>query len=186
MLKLTRAQKEKLKAGEPVPIRGDGDCPVRVGEVLEQRGFTLRVLRVDPHRGGWALRYELTVPDHVRLLRRTPPAAVVKADGRAPTPDVIRKAAQESAYTERLTNTVSDAGEAVDEKSQERYARESEQDRVRRIADYEKTIRDRPLHEQLEEALEEARRSGVETTRYEDRIVKGIEAIRRRTRRDAA
>lgn len=88
-------------------------------------------------------------------------------------------------YTSNAAHSL-DGVEAVDEAWQDRFSTEGAQDRVARIADYERRIRERPLHEQLEDALDEARRSGVDTAQYEESIAKRIDRIRARTRRQAA
>lgn len=186
-LELTRAQEAGLKAGKPVEIVGQAPCPVEPGYVLGLRSdLTLVVTRVDWKGQNWKLRYELTKIEPPRLLRRTPPVVVPKSDDDAPTAGAIYRAGQESSYTTSPAGAIEDAGEAVDAATQDRFSREGQQDRVRRMADYEKKVRERPLHEQLQDALEEAKEAGVDVARYEQSIEKRIEAVRRRTRREAA
>lgn len=185
-MRLTRDQEAKLKAGRPVEIAGQAPCPVEPGYVLALRAdLALVVTRVDWKGQNWKLRYELNKTESPRLLRRTPPVVVPRADG-APTAGAIYRAGQESSYTSSPAGAITDAGEAVDAATQDRFSREGQQDRVRRMADYERKVRERPLHEQLEEALEEAKRVGVDPTRYTQQIEKRVEALRRRTKREAA
>lgn len=188
MLQLTRTQRAKLIAGECPGIVGKGRCPVERGyEHRVLKNLTLRVLRVDARPGGWKLHYEVTnSADPIRLLRRTPPVVPPSGDGGMLEESQEKRAARESSYTSSPVSAIEDAGEAVDEQTQDRYSREGTQERVRRIADYEKRKRERPLHEQLQDALDEAARVGVDTTRYVDGIEKRLEALRRRTEREAA
>lgn len=190
-MRLSKEQRAELFAGRAPDIhvgRVDGKWSVQVGQVVRlSRKLAIEVLRVDPQKGGRGkVRYVVhDFRDPPRLLRRTPPVVVPEADGAA-TPDSISRAAGESSYTGSPAGAITDAGEAVDERSQDRFSRESQQERVRRMADYERRKRERPLIEQLAEALEEAREAGVDTGRQEARIEAGIEALRRRTRREAA
>lgn len=89
-------------------------------------------------------------------------------------------------YTLTAADALDGDAPAIDEATQERYSMESGQEKVARIADYERHIRERPLYDQLRDALDEAQRAGVDTARYEARIASGVEALRARTRRDVA
>lgn len=125
-LKLTKEQRVKLQALEPVKIAGDGKCPHTPGEEFTiVKGLTLRVLEIrSPKGGGWSLRYELTdTRDRVLNLKRTP--TIAKGEFRriregfdeagypsAPTAEAIKQAARESAYTAGSDDL--DAGGAVD------------------------------------------------------------------------
>lgn len=186
---LTREQRAAIFAGRAPDIhvgRGrGGKWPVKPGDVIRlSKKLAIEVLRVDPQRGGRGkVMYCVhDFRDPPKLMRRTPPVVVPggKETG------TIEQAARESSYTSSPTAAITDGGESVDDRSQDRFSREGQQEHVKRMVDYERRIRERPLHEQLAEALEEARSAGVDTVRYELSIVKRIEALRRRTKRDAA
>jgi hypothetical protein len=186
-LNLTRGQKAKLAAGEPVPITGTGQCTVEKGHVeYLPRGATLRVLRVDPHHGGWKLHYELTVREEARLLRRTPPAAVVTPDRRAPTPDIIQRAAQDSAYTERLSGLVDEAGQAVDEGTQQRFAKEAQEGFGAHLERERNERKARRLDERLRNVQVLADRRGVDLSRKLASIERRIESAEREVGREDA
>lgn len=188
-LPITRELRVQLLAGKAPSITGEGDCPISRGHREPiVKNLDLIVDQIHPRKGGgWRILYVIEDKrDAPRLLRRTPPVVVPEPDKRAPTAEAIKQGAQESSYTSTPVGAITDAGEAVDERTQDRFSREGQQDRVRRMADYERKSRERPLHEQLEDALDEAKRAGVDVTRYEQSIEKRIEAVRRRTRREAA
>jgi hypothetical protein len=111
-MKLTKSQREKLAAGEPVKIAGEGECPVAPGDTIPVlTGVELIVTGIrTPKGGGWSLRYTLTRADVALFLKRRPsiPANDFKrvragfdsagAPGTS-TPAAIKAAALESAYS---------------------------------------------------------------------------------------
>lgn len=132
----TREQRKQLfdhRAGGPPPITGEGVCPFEPGRSYPlSNKLTLRVLEVLRRRkGGWSLRYELIDRrDPPKLLKRTPRAQDFDAIRRGfdehgfptpLTPDAERQAAKESAYDSR-PGSLSDAGEAVDDETQDRFS----------------------------------------------------------------
>lgn len=183
-IRLTRAQREKLKVGECPGITGTGKCPVgRDDVIVVVKGLEVRVLRVDPKANGWKLHYEVRDRrDPVRLVRRTPPVVAPRADN--PNEDVIRQAARESSYTSSPRSAITDAGEAVDEKTVERYAQENGK-RFRDDLEAERERRKRlPLAEQLEKVLDDARDRKVDVSGDRRVIEKRIDAMKRKA--DAA
>jgi hypothetical protein len=146
-LRLTRAQRAKLFAGESPYIGGQGEAPVGKGEEVRLSSrVSIRVLRVDPERGGgWKLHYELTdTRDPVRLLRRTPPAHREGDELDITDQGAIREAARQSFYTADASAAVTDAGEAPDrEWVAMRTKTQREFDHQRRLAKHAEKLRDR-------------------------------------------
>lgn len=136
-LKLTKEQRRRLFDLDPPSITGEGPCPVQKGDVVRLSSkMELRVETVGRRRkGGWVLWYVLVDRrDTARILKRTPRPQDYDAiregfdsDGYPEplTDDVIRQAARESAYTS-APSSLSDAGEAVDEMTQNRLTKEAD------------------------------------------------------------
>lgn len=183
---LTHAQKTKLAAGECPGITGKGECPVTKDQVIPVRtDLTIRVVGVDrPDPVTWRLRYEvLDKRQRVRLLRRTPPVVPPRKD-ETPDAEAIKRASWESSYTSSHRSEIDDAGEAVDEQTQERFSKEG---RERFAADLEAERERRQelkVSEQLERALEDAERRGADVSSDLRVIRKRIAAMQRKA--DAA
>lgn len=181
-MRLTPAQKEKLKAGECPGITGTGPCPVKKDDVIQvAKRLEIRVVRVDPKASGWKLHYEVwDRRDPVRLVRRTPPVVAPARDDH-PDAEAIRRAAQESAYTSSPRSAISDAGEAVDEATAARYAQENRK-RFKDDLEAERERRKRlPLSEQLERVVEDAQRRKADVSGDLRVIQKRIDAMQRKT-----
>lgn len=143
-LRLSRQQRKLLFDNKTPPITGEGDCPVKAGDIIAlSPKVSLRVLTIRHRKGGkgWSLHYEVQDRrDPVRLLRRTPAITdesydqirrgLEEHDGYPPPPtdDVLAKAARESAYT-GAPSSLSDAGEAVDEVTQRRLTQQAHDNR---------------------------------------------------------
>jgi hypothetical protein len=178
-LKLTREQRHQIFAGEPPKITGEGECPVEAGYVLELSSrVRLTVLQVRTRKGGgWSLQYEVSDRrDAPRILRRTPGIHHVtkddlddNGDPKPLTADEIHRAAMDSAYTGRPTS-LSDAGEAVDEKTQRRFS-ELARDRkaqLRLLRDAERQLQ--TAGQRLARVRREAEVMGVDLRRQEARL----------------
>lgn len=198
-MRLTRTQRARFFAGEAPGITGTGPCPVAEGDVVVLSTLmSFRVTRVRRQKtGGWSLNYEvLDRRDPVRNLRRTPPrmneggykeiSESYRQTGMAPEPtaEAIRKAAQESAYTN--FDDYCNAGGGVDEETQKRLSMEGEQGKVARKAETERRLRERPLQDQLAVAIMQAQEAGVDTRRYEAAIGQTVRALLRKTERAKA
>lgn len=183
---LNRAQKAKLAAGECPGIVGKGECPVGKDTIIEVKaGLTLRVVAVDrPDPVTWRLRYEVRDRrDPVRLLRRTPPVVPPRKDEH-PDAEAVKRAARESAYTSSHRSAVDDAGEAVDEKTQEGFTKDA-RERFRADLEAERERRKRlPLSEQLDQAEADAKARKVDVSGDLRVIEKRIDAMKRKA--DAA
>lgn len=188
-LRLTRTQRIKLFAGECPNIGGEGDCPVEHGdEVKLSAKVSLRVLQVRPRKGGgWSLHYELQDRrDPVRLLLRTPPVVVPDGDETPPTPDALARAAQESAYTGSPFAAIEDAGEAVDEKTQERFSEEAREGFRSQLERERREREARRLDERLRAVERLAAEKGIDISRKLTSIERRIESAEREVGRDAA
>jgi hypothetical protein len=186
-LNLTRGQKAKLSAGECPGLTGTGTCPVERGdEVQVAANLTIRVVRVDGTPQGWKLRYELhDRRDPARLLRRTPPVVVPRGEDH-PDEDAIKRAARESSYTTSPVSAISDAGEAVDEKTQQRFTKEAREGFGAHLERERKERQARRLDERLRNVQALADRRGVDLTRKLASIEKRIEAAEREVGREDA
>lgn len=139
-LKLSREQRARLFAGDCPRIGGEGDCPVTVGYVyrLSPR-LELEVTKVCTQKDLWWLRYIVHDRRHrVRNLRRTPTDtpdfeairdAFSDENFRWDELPVVREKgttdpAEDSAYTTSRLNTVTDAGEGVDEETLKRFSKD--------------------------------------------------------------
>lgn len=194
MTKLTREQRTAIFALEPPSITGNGPCPWEVGKTYP---LSNRVsLKVVGHRrykgGGWALQYEIhDTRDNVRNLRRTPPSMPDDELRKgfdsygypaAPTSDRVKKAAQESAYTSAPTS-LSDAGEGIDEKVQDRFSGEAaSRDGLREQRRREKW----DLAQRLQHAEEEARMLGLDVSHHRRAIAERIARMERLNKGKAA
>lgn len=173
-MRLDRETRNRLFAGESPRIGGAGACPV-------ERGYTfmlssqvqVKVMQVRRAKSGWWLIYEVT--DHrdpPRLLRRTPGIPRGDFDAvrqsfdeygypAAPTPEAIREAARESAYT-TIPGPLADAGEAVDELTQRRLTAEAHRDKIQGATLAQLRRERHELEQRLERARLEADRRGVD------------------------
>ena len=150
-LRLTRAQRLKLFAGEFPEIEGAGKAPVEEGAVVRLSGkVSLRVLTITfpkRHDGqmAWKLHYELTdTRDPVRLLRRTPPAHRDGDELDIGDKDAVKVAAVQSFYTSTPASALTDAGEAPDREWVETKTKtQREFDHQRRLAKHAEKLRDK-------------------------------------------
>lgn len=200
-LTLTREQRNQLFAGHCPRIAGEGRCPVQKGYVyrLSSR-LEFEVEQVwRTRKGGWSLAYIVRDRrDDPRFLRRTPtiPQGEFRDVSRRtreikpPTPGSIRAAADESAYSTRPAAPVLGKAhdeqpwmvteqEGVDAIALERFGTESHHDQIARRLRAAEREQERPLHEQLEDILAEARAANVDITRQEAMIRRRIDGLRR-------
>ena len=146
VLRLTRAQRAKLFAGECPHIGGEGQSPVEAGDTVRLSArVTLGVLRVDVKAGKWKLHYHLVdTRDPVRLLRRTPPAHREGDELDITQEGAVREAAVQSFYTSTPGAAIEDAGEAPDrEWVKTRTKTQREFDHQRRLARHAEKLRDK-------------------------------------------
>lgn len=150
-LRLTRAQRKGLFAGEAPEIEGVGRSPVREGETVRLSSkVSLTVLRItfpQRHDGqmGWKLHYELIDGrDTAHLLRRTPPAHRAGDELDIQDQGALRVAAEQSFYTSTPRSAMRDAGEAPDRKWVEvRTKTQREFDHQRRLAKHAEKLKER-------------------------------------------
>jgi hypothetical protein len=150
-LRLRRAQRAKLFAGESPAIEGVGRAPVEEGEVVHLSAMvSLEVLTITfpPRNDGqmaWKLHYRLTdTRDPVRLLRRTPPAHREGDELDIGDSGATAQAAVQSFYTSTPGAAIEDAGEAPDrEWVATRTKTQREFDHQRRLARHAEKLRDK-------------------------------------------
>lgn len=138
-LKLSREQRAKFFAGGCPHIHGTGPCPLKAGDTYRlSNRLSFRVSRVDTDRKGWSLWYTVfDNRDNIRNLRRTPQTfgsndyeklrESFDEYGYPPPPKSEDETSQESSYTAAPTS-LSDAGEAVDAQTNERFAQQARRD----------------------------------------------------------
>jgi hypothetical protein len=143
------------------------------------------------------LQYEVSDRrDAPRILRRTPGIHHVtkddlddNGDPKPLTADEIHRAAMDSAYTGRPTS-LSDAGEAVDEKTQRRFTDQGqtidELRERRRRETYEREREALSAYERLRIEIERAERLGTDVHRELAAVLRTIENVRRKNNRRAA
>ena len=169
-LTLNREQRRRLFAGEAPKITGEGQCPVQKGYVHRlSSNLSFKVVGITQARDRWTLTVEVTDKrDPVRLLRRTPTVHFdrVKDDldeygyPSEPTPEALREAARDSAYTS-APSSLSSAGEAVDDQTLQRFAgKAAENRRITRSEEIAKR-EDRSRLERLRNAQRAARERGI-------------------------
>jgi hypothetical protein len=192
-VKLTRAQRSKLSAGEPAQITGTGKCPYP--KFYTHRVTTKIDLKVVGHTTGrstndkgepvltWTLLYELhDRRDPTRLLRRTPPVSHPSRkdfdEFGYPLPQTASDASDASSYTAG-GSVVSDAGEAVPRGIQDAFTEqaklEGHQANVARRLQYEQ----RHVLTRLAHLLAEADRLGIDPGRDVARIEAGVAKLER-------
>jgi hypothetical protein len=190
--RLSRVQRNRIASGDPPRISGDGPCPLEAGDEVQVAPLlVLRVEQVRRKAERWTLRYMvIDRRDPVRLLRRTPPAARNSTDTdefgvpRPPTPDAIKDAAEASAYSSQ-PSSLSDAGEAIERKVQDRYAAEGTQKTVRRLAEQRARHEARELSDRLRD-LERAHSQGEDVGLQLAAVRRAIERAERKRDRKAA
>jgi hypothetical protein len=196
-LRLTREVRARLFAGETPAITGSGPCAAEAGKTYALSPCVdIRILAVRRHRrGGWVLSYEIhDRRDVPRLLLRAP--GIGDSDFEAiresfdeygypeePTADVLARAARESAYTSRASmSAITDAGEAIDERTQTKYTEEARTiDGLR-----EQRRRERwELARQLVSLEQEAATRGVDITSHLRVIADRVARIEKQIRKAA-
>lgn len=193
-LKLTKEQRVKLQALEPVKIAGTEKCPHTPGdEFTIVKGLTLRVLEIrSPKGGGWSLRYELTDKrDPVRNLRRTPGIFHVTHDDldehgevKPPTAEELKRAAEQSAYTTGPDGM--DAGEGVDDLTQRRFTAEAQKTDTLREQKRRERYEKRTLHERYLAAKAEAAARHIDLSHHERVIADRVDRMERALGKDRA
>lgn len=186
-LPLTRELRKQLCAGKTPSITGEGECPVARGHREPiAKNLDLVVDQIHPRRGGgWRVLYTLEDRrDAPRLLRRTPPVVVPEPDNRLPTAEAIKQGAQESSYTSSPAGAITDAGEAVDEQTQDRFTREAAEGFKAQLERERRERQSRRLDERLRAVQALADTKGIDLTRKLRRVEDGIAAAEREVGRD--
>lgn len=181
-MKLTQEQRAELFAGDHprITFPGDEPCPVEPGHIHKLSSeVEIEVMGVtETKRGEWRVDYVLRDqrPD---LLRRVPPVHDPRREAKRgePVGDELRRAARESSTTHSQAEAVADAGERVPESYQELLSAEGVQRDLAREDDQKRAV---ALEVRLAEVRAECRRRGVDTSRLDARMKKGIRAYERR------
>lgn len=200
-LTLTHEQRAQLFAGQTPRIAGEGKCPVEPGYVYRlSKRLELEVTAVRRTKGGgWSLGYTLSDRrDPARILKRTPSAQDFDRMRREqdeygfplePSPEEIRRAAQESAYTSAPTS-LSDAGEAVDQATQEAFSKQGQTiDGLREQKRREAWQREQDalsVYERFRIEWERAERLGTDVHREAAAVRRMVERMARKNARRAA
>jgi hypothetical protein len=198
-LKLSKSDREKLFALEPIKISGKGKCPVEPGYIyrLSSR-LTLTVDEIrTPKGGGWSLRYTLTDRrDPRRILRRTPGIFHVTSDDldehgdlKQPDAEELQRAAELSAYT-GSSSSLASAGEAVDRKTQQGFTSEARTiDALREQKRRETWQREQDalsVYERFRIEWERAEHLGTDVHREEAAVRRMVERMAKKNQRRAA
>lgn len=194
-LKLTRAQRAKLQALEPVKIAGTDECPVAPGDTYRLSSRLELVVEEirRPKAGGWSLRYTLRDSrDPRRILRRTPGIFHVTPDDldehgqlRAADAEELQRAAELSAYTGG-GSSLADAGEAVDRGTQQRFTNEAKTHDELREQKRRERWEKRTLHERFLAAKAEAEARHIDLSHHERVIADRVDRMERALGKDKA
>lgn len=194
-LKLTRAERAKLMALEPVKIAREGECPVKPGDEIKLSPLvTLTVNEIRrPKGGGWSLRYTLTDRrDPKRILRRTPGIFHVTSEDldefgnlKAADAEELQRAAELSAYTGG-GSSLADAGEAVSRLTQQAFAKEAKTAEGLREQKRRERYEKRTLHERYLAAKAEADARHIDLSHHERVIADRVDRMERALGKDKA
>ena len=188
ILKLTRAQRSSLFAGDWPRISGEGEAPVAPGDVHQvSRRLAIEILRIrKPKKGGWSVEYRvIDHRDHEPYL--LPTARSLRLDNEKGEPVPMTKE-EELGYTHDPRRGIS-AGRAVPSKyqnvlSMQGHSRHAEHKRAERAE--EETREDlRRLNCEIRELAKRAAKMGVDPTQVLAPIAREI-ASQHANIRDAA